>query len=71
MRLLLNASFAIAGWAGLVLLSHGSEPLPTIASVLALALLAGGLLALVVTVVGHGVLRLRQHGRGRRWLFRG
>jgi Alphavirus glycoprotein J len=71
MRLVLNASLAIAGWTGLVLLSHGSQPLPTIASVLALALLVGGLLALVVAVIGHGVLRLRRHDRGRRWLFRG
>ena len=71
MRLALNASLAIAGWAALVLLSHGSQPLPTIAAVLALALLVGGLLALVVSVVGYGVLRVRRHGRGRRWLFRG
>ena len=57
MRLTANATAAVLGWSALVLVSFVPGPLPTVAMIVALALLVGCLASLLLTAVWCGVLR--------------
>jgi hypothetical protein len=57
MSLAVNGLLAVLGWTGLVLLSYAPGPLPTVALIVALAVLVGSIASLLLALGWYGVLR--------------